>query len=609
MSQSPLTFTTKPWCLFDNGPSCDVPNALLLDNSVGIVVAHDLEQVPKAIEELQSAINAGLYAAGFFSYELGYAFEPGLRKLMPESRRVPLIWFALFSRVEPLAGRQLDGFFNSWLKQHQRDEAGLGRTQIERQEAGYLQDFAKVKALIAAGDIYQVNLAFKMDFEYEGSPLALYHKLRQRQPVSYGAYLEGPDFSVLSLSPELFFEISKRQILTRPMKGTARRGRTRDEDGRLSRALQEDAKNRAENLMIVDLMRNDLSRICEIGSVQVEDLYHITTYPTLHQMTSDVKGRLREDVELFDILKALIPAGSITGAPKMRAQEIIHQFEGDPRGVYCGAIGLLNLDESGQLSARFNVAIRTLTLFQNGEGEAGIGSGVVQDSVGTDEYEECLLKAKFMMTPDFKLIETMRLDSDGQFYLLERHLKRLLRSSELLGFSCSLQECRVALESYAKSLQKSTFLVRLLHSQGGQIELTSMSIAPPDPAKTIRFTISDIPVKSADELLGHKTTRRQLFDDEWQRANKQQGADEILFLNERGELTEGSRTNLFIEREGKMLTPPLSCGLLPGTLREELIEEGRCVEAVLTLKDLESADRIYLGNSVRGLQPALPVGV
>ncbi|MCP4935478.1 MAG: aminodeoxychorismate synthase component I [bacterium] len=596
-----------PWFLFDTGEDPQAGSALLLEDAVKIICADEISQIDRAIEQLNDAIDSGLTAAGFFSYELGYGLEPSLQPLMSENRRVPLIWFALYPKTQYLRGPQLEQFLAPHGSLAKDSKLKNISTFMTKQD--YLRRFALIKELIGAGDIYQVNLTFKLALEYEGSPFDLYAALRKKQPVSYGAYLECKDFSILSHSPELFFEINNGDILSRPMKGTIKRGVTPSEDQALSRELQGGVKNRAENLMIVDLMRNDLSRICEVGSVEVRDLYEVKALPTLYQMTSDVIGRLRADVQLGEIIKALVPAGSITGAPKIRAQEIISDLEEQPRGVYCGAIGVLARDQkSRQLSARFNVAIRSLTLFPDGHGETGIGSGVVQDSKGDAEYEECLLKAKFMIQADlqlavFELIETMRLDRDGSYYLRERHLSRLVRSCKELGFSCPVEEIDKELGKLARQFNTNTYLVRLLLSVGGEFTLTSTKIDPPDPAKIISFVVSGQRVESTDTLLAHKTTRRQIFDEELARANKRLGVNEVLFLNERDELTEGSRSTLFIERDGELHTPPLSSGLLPGTLRAQLIDEGRVVESILTLNDLVGV-KIFLGNSVRGLQPA-----
>ncbi len=360
-----------------------------------IIRADHIDEVDEAITRLQQAIDNDFQAAGFFSYELGYALEPPLHDLMPRNRQVPLIWFAIFPGKRNINKWQLDDFLRGKTDADRQTRLNNIRPLMQRDD--YAERFERAKQFIAAGDIYQVNLTFGLTFDVEGHIEALYRQLRKSQPVAFGAFLESPEFSILSLSPELFFQIEKGEICTRPMKGTARRGANPGEDRRLSRRLQGDIKNRAENLMIVDLMRNDLARICETGSVGVEDLFRIETYPTLHQMTSLVKGRLRRDVDLPEIIRALVPAGSITGAPKVRAMQIISELEERPRGVYCGALGLLGREHpGGHLSARFNVAIRTLTLFPDGHGEAGIGSGIVQDSIGDDEYEECLLKARFL---------------------------------------------------------------------------------------------------------------------------------------------------------------------------------------------------------------------
>ncbi len=603
-----------PWFLFDHSNDAgdmqpddlartiNGSSALLLENPVGIIRADTIGQVPEAIKQLQQAIDDGLHAAGFFSYELGYALEPSLAAKMPDNRQVPLIWFALFPAMETMNEEALACFLER--KKADLETSGLEDLRPSLSKSDYLHRFRHVKELIASGDIYQVNLSFKLDFEYGGAPFSLYTALRECQPVPYGAFLQTSDFAVLSLSPELFFEARNRGITTRPMKGTMRRGTTMEEDEKLADNLRLDPKNRAENLMIADLMRNDFARICEVGSVKVSDLYKVSPFPTLFQMTSGVEGKLRQGTTLEDIIRALVPAGSITGAPKIRAQEVIRQLEEGPRGLYCGAMGVLSGDrQSGQLSALFNVAIRTLTLFPDGRGETGIGSGIVQDSKGPEEYEECLLKAKFLSTPGFKLIETMRLDADTGYYLLERHLARLERSARQLGFLCPVARIRKDLKRLANSLNNDCYMVRLLLSTGGRYKLTSTKIDPPDATRQITFAISSKRVDHQDNLLAHKTTRRQLFDDQWAEYNRHFGTQEVLFLNQRDELTEGSRSNLFIERDGKMLTPMRTCGLLPGTLREDLLSRGKVVEAVLKLDDLQDV-KIWFGNSVRGLQPA-----
>ncbi len=605
MTDFKAVFDPASWFLFDDSGAPAGGRGLLLENPVGLIKAEDPAELLSSIDLLEQAIDSGLYAAGFISYEAGYALEPRLRTRMPEQRQLPLLWFALYPECETLDGKAYKTFF-----EHRTKDVERGRI-IDLKPAlaldDYLRRFDRIKALISAGDIYQVNLAIKLLFDYKGSPFSVYEKLRHSQPVPYGSFLQATDFSLLSFSPELFFEAQNGTLKTRPMKGTIKRGASVEEDRQLYEWLQSDEKNRAENLMIVDLMRNDFARICTPGSIKVSDLYRVEPYATLYQMTSGVSGALRDDLSLQELFKALIPAGSITGAPKIRAMEVISELEDGPRGAYCGAMGLLSRDQqNGQLSALFNVAIRTLTLFEGGHGEAFVGSGIVQDSLGSDEYQECLLKGKFLELPDYQLIETMRLEVDGSIYLRQRHLQRLANSCEILGFFYPQKQIEQALDGLWCDYENSpeTRMIRLLLSSArGKFEIGATLIARPDPEKVIGFIISDKRVDSANRFLAHKTTNRHLFNSEWTLANEQQNADEVLFLNERGELTGGSRSNLFIEKNGKLVTPPLSCGLLPGTLREQLISEGRVVEKILRLEDLQGA-KIYFGNSVRGLQPA-----
>jgi para-aminobenzoate synthetase / 4-amino-4-deoxychorismate lyase len=405
---------------------------------------------------------------------------------------------------------------------------------------------------------------------------------------------------VLSLSPELFFRREGKHLSTRPMKGTAPRGRTPREDARLKTWLAVDEKQRAENLMIVDLLRNDLGRVAKIGSVEVTDLFTVETYRSVHQMTSGITAELRSDMGLEDMLSALFPCGSVTGAPKVRAMEIIGEIEAGPRGVYTGAIG--HIAPSGD--AQFNVAIRTVVLEGN-RGELGIGGGIVADSKAEFEYEECLLKAHFLTKVDapFDLIETLRFERGHGFHLLERHLARLQSSAAHFGYPFSREAVLAALEAEAARIDAPVALVRLLLAEDGIITVTSTPIELPTRDTVWRFVISDQRLDEKDPLFYHKTTRRQFFDREMERQKALTGCDEVVFLNNKGELTEGTRTNLFVELDGRLFTPALACGLLPGTLREELLDLPRAAasEAVLTRQDLLEADRIYLGNSVRGL--------
>jgi para-aminobenzoate synthetase/4-amino-4-deoxychorismate lyase len=602
--ERPLKMTATPFILLDDSLSPSGSGAeghsLLCEAPERVVAAYDPSEVDGALVAITEGLGQGLHAAGFFAYELGYCLESKLHALLPRDRRQPLIWMGLFREL-----RRLDeAATRAWL-----DASGaLERSTISGLRLSWTREqhtrsFFKVQDYIAAGDVYQINLTLKYLFEFAGDPIALYAALRRKQRVEYGALIGAPDFHVLSLSPELFFRREGRRVFARPMKGTAPRGRTPREDARLKTWLTVDEKQRAENLMIVDLLRNDLGRIAKIGSVEVTDLFTVETYRTVHQMTSGITAELRGNMGLKDMLDALFPCGSVTGAPKVRAMEIIRELEALPRGVYTGAIG--HIAPNGD--AQFNVAIRTLYIDEKG-GEMGIGSGIVSDSKADVEFEECLLKGQFLTKVDapFELIETMRWERGLGIYLLERHLTRLQTSAAHFGYPFDRDKVLAALDAEIAKLDRDPHMMRLLLAEDGALTLTSTRIELPAKGTVWRFAISDQRVDEKDPLFFHKTTRRQFYDREMERQKALTGCDEVVFLNKKGELTEGTRTNLFIELDGRLFTPALTCGLLPGTLREELIDLPRAhaSEAVLTLADLARAERIYLGNSVRGLVKA-----
>ncbi|MCR6635512.1 bifunctional chorismate-binding protein/class IV aminotransferase [Devosia sp.] len=430
---------------------------------------------------------------------------------------------------------------------------------------------------------------------FPAPPLGLYRRLAQSQKTAYGAYIHAGDHFVLSRSPELFVSGTGEDLSARPMKGTLPRAPLASQDAADRAALASDEKNRAENLMIVDLLRNDLGRIAEIGSVKVTDLFTVETYSTLHTMTSGITAKRRPDVSILDVLENLFPCGSITGAPKLRAMEIVREVENAPRGLYTGSIGYIA--PSGDFA--FNVAIRTAVIDSKGNGTIGIGGGIVADSEAQSEYSEALLKLRFLSdpAPPVTLIETIKWSSEEGFVLLGRHLARLLSSATYFGLRADGAEATTRLIAESANWT-APMRVRLTLSDGG-IEVTSAPL-PPNPEK-FRFVIASETLDSTSVWLAHKTTNRAFYDSPRIKAHDELGVDEVVFLNERGELTEGSITNLFIQRGEKLLTPALSSGLLPGTLRAELIETGKVQEAILTLADLQSADAIFLGNSVRGL--------
>ena len=583
-----------PFVLLDDNRSPEAGSRLYA-NPVEILRCDEPAEVEATLARIAGARARGLHAVGYLAYELGYALEPKLAPLMPAGRDGPLIWMGLFHAPELLSRAQTAAFLDREVRGAHR----LGEIRPSWDRAAYGRAFRQVRDYIAAGDVYQINLTFKLAFDVEGDPLSLYRELRGKQHVAYGAVIRTEADWILSLSPELFVRIDGNRAVGKPMKGTAARGPTPEADEAARAFLRSDEKSRAENLMIVDLIRNDLGRIARIGSVKVDGLFEVETYETVHQMISTVSARLLPDIGADEVIRRLFPCGSITGAPKIRAMEIIRELEAGPRDVYTGAIGWFAPD--GDLC--LNVAIRTLKIDRAGRGEMGIGSGLVYDSDEAAEYEECLLKARFLTVPHrpFELIETMLWQREAGWTLMERHLDRLHRSAAYFGFPCDPETVRAQLEAASLGFAGACCRVRLLLDRDGAIRIAATAIPVPSTAGLMRYAISDRATDSRDPFLFHKTTRRELYDGEFERLSRETGCDEVLFLNERGELTEGSRTNLFLERGGRLLTPPLSSGLLDGTLRRELLATGRAQEAVLTLDDLARAEHVFLGNSVRGL--------
>ncbi|MEA3012751.1 MAG: para-aminobenzoate synthetase / 4-amino-4-deoxychorismate lyase [Sphingomonadales bacterium] len=535
------------------------------------IVTRDPEAVVDCLERLR-----GKAAAGFLAYEAGHALEAKLAPLRvgPAPDEPPLLWFGLFDSEEEVdAESLLPDPAGAW--------AGKARPLISRAE--YEAALAAVKAHILAGDVYQANLTFAAEVPVAGHPLALYAALRARARAGHGALAYTGTHWLLSLSPELFFTLEGGRVTTRPMKGTA----PRDAD---PAAFAADPKQRAENLMIVDLLRNDLSRVAKAGSVDVPVLFAVESYPTILQLTSTVTAELEDGLGPIDLIRAIYPCGSITGAPKIRAMEIIDALEASPRGAYCGMIGRLAPDGE----AAFNVAIRTLTL-RDGETIArlGLGSGIVADSSAGEEWRECLAKGAFVETATrFDLIETMRFDPQDGVVDLDRHLERLKASADALDFAFDRHEARNELQ--AATFRAGPSRVRLMLARTGAlaIEMRPLERAPDEP---VAVAVASLPVPPDDFRLRHKTSDRAFYDE----ARAAAGTFEILFRDSGGFLTEGSFTSLFVERGGMLVTPPLGRGLLPGILRGRLIEEGRAAEGDLVEADL--AGGFYIGNAVRGL--------
>ena len=583
--------TETPFVLIDDNLG---DHHLLFERPKTVVTCEEPSDWAEVMERVSHGVRSGLHAAGFLSYELGYALEPVLVPLMPKNRQMPLLWFGLFEAPQRLDASEL----GEWLGTGSYGLTNL-RTSIDEERYGH--DFHRVLSYIAAGDIYQANYTLRYLFDFEGDPRALYAELRRRQRVAHGGYIRTGNLDMLSLSPELFFHKDGERIVGKPMKGTAPRAPTLAGDRMVAAELAVDEKSRAENLMIVDLIRNDFARLAETGSVKVPELFAVETYRTLHQMTSTVEARLRPGTSIIDLVQALFPCGSITGAPKIRAMEIIRELETGSRDIYTGSLAHFAPDGSAHL----NVAIRTIVI-RNGKGVMGIGSGLVADSDLGSEWKECLLKGDFLTRRQepFLLFETMRWEPGEGYVLLAEHLDRLRQSAEYFLYPYPAAQIERVLAELESGFSSGPQRVRLTLSEDGEVGATHAALPAAGNAVPWRFVLSAHRTAAGDPYLFHKTTRRAFYDAEFARATANGRADEVVFLNSRDELTEGSRTNLFLEIGGRLLTPPLSSGLLPGTLRRALIEDGKAEERLLRREDIDRAERIFLGNSVRGLVEA-----
>jgi para-aminobenzoate synthetase/4-amino-4-deoxychorismate lyase len=577
------------WILFDDArPGGARPR--LYREPRRLVVARALSEVGPALEEVRAGVAEGAHAAGWLAYEAGHAFDPKLEASFRHSGG-PLLSFGLFDGFEtPDLAALLpspDGAF-----------AGTPRPRLA--QGAYENAVAEVREHLFAGDLYQANLTFGCDVAVAGDPLALYARLRRSSGAGWGGVMIDDERTLVSLSPEQFFTLRDGVIEAKPMKGTAPRRADPAADDAEAVALAADPKQRAENLMIVDLMRNDLARVSATGSVAVPDLFKVETYPTLHQLVSRIFARLRPGLDAIDVLETIFPCGSITGAPKISAIEALRRLEPEPRGAYTGSMGWIEPPGAdGCGDAAFNVLIRTLE-WPRGAGQArlGLGSGVVVDSKPRDEWAECRLKGVFVERErqSFDLIETMRFDPQEGILELGRHLDRLGASSDALDFRFDRHAARNELQA-ATFGRKERAMVRLLLSQTGSMAIQVKRFERPGETP-VQVAVRPLPVESSEFRLRHKTTDRRFYD----RARQEDGVYETIFVDGAGRLTEGSRTNIFVERDGRLLTPPVSNGLIPGILRAKLIDEGKAEEAELTVDDL--SDGFFIGNIVRGLMPA-----
>ncbi len=578
----------------------------LFETPVQIISCKSLGEVEQCLSDIDRAVKDGLYAAGYMTYEAGYAFEPVFHsiKRLPN----PLLWFGIFE--EPLVYNHASARVESGkrtlealLPDNGSDSPAreVSATNSSISETEYRDSFQRIKQYLVEGDTYQVNYTLKLLFRVDGSASSLYTLLRNRQRVGYAAFLNTGTERILSFSPEMFLKRQGSLVTLKPMKGTAPRGRTNEEDDNQIAFLRSSEKNKAENLMIVDLLRNDVGRIAASGSVRVSKFFEMEKYETVFQATSTITARLKHKIGVPDIVRALFPSGSVTGAPKIRTMQIINELEKEPRGVYTGAIGFW----APRRKARFNVAIRTVVIGKDGGGEMGIGSGVVNDSEVESEHQECLLKGRFLTdpVPEFKLIETMKWEKESGWLLVEHHIRRLKSSGHYFDFRVDEKKIRRELKDLEKVFRREyepddIVRVRLTVNRIGGTEVSHRRLEPLHGVQ--KAILSDTRTDSRNRFFFHKTTNRELYDRELEQF-KTLGYFDVIHLNERDEVTEGARSNVVILLDGILYTPPIECGVLPGTFRAHLLEQSKIKERVLKLEDLRSAQTIYLCNAVYGL--------
>lgn len=589
----------EPFVLFEDRLA--PPGAVAARLLTGLVDQHTYTTATALAAWMDRVADAGCWVAMALDYELGLLLEPAAA--LPEGgmdTQLPGAFFWAFSDAQTLSAEQVQAWLNARLLALPPDArlAGVGGLEPAISPAAYEAGVQRILDYIAAGDCYQVNYTFPLNFCWYGHPLALYDALRRQQPVGHGALFSMAGYTALSFSPELFVKKIGQRLVVRPMKGTAARHLDPLADQTAREALQASEKNRAENLMIVDLLRNDLGRLAQPGSVQVNTLFEVESYPTLHQMVSQVEAQA-PGAGLGEVLAALFPCGSITGAPKIRAMQIIQELEPSPRGLYTGSLGVLAPDGDFHL----NVAIRTLRLYPGGQGTMGVGSGIVADSDPRSEWEECLLKGAFLtrLDPGLELIETLRLEvvqGQGRYPLLAGHLERLARSARWLGFAYQGQSVMAALVE-ASHQREGCWRIRLGLKKSGEISLKVQALGD-EPTGPRSLRLASQPIDSSDPLRQHKTTARALYDLALAGISNTPEVFDVLFCNERGEVVEGARSNIFVQLNGRWFTPPLSAGCLPGVLRADLLARAEVHERTLTRDDLRHAQALRCGNALRG---------
>lgn len=569
----------NPFLYFKFAQQDDSQQTLLFQNPTKIYIAKEIKEVIPCLKLINKEVSSGNYAAGYLSYESAPAFDNNLQ--VQVNNEMPLLWFGIF-----------DKSITTDYSNHTFQPYSLTDWQPNVSLEEYYNNVTKIKNHIKNNQTKQVNYTIKLKSQFSGDSFAYYKQLDQVQSANYSAYLNIGEHSILSASPELFFHLKDNTILTKPMKGTIDRGKSYEEDIRNASLLQSSYKNRYENKLITDLMCNEIKKIAKKGTIKVKSKFDIEKYPTVYQMTSTVQAELAHHTNIIDIFKALFPCGSITGTPKQRTMDIIHKLEDQPREVYCGAIGYLTPDHE----AIFNVPIRTVVISnQNGATKYGVGGAITINSDKTEEYHEVLTKAKLLTErrPSFKLLESFGL-INGEYIVYENHLKRLKQSANYFDYNINMHAIKKDLAFIAKKHQKDTWKIRLTVDKFGHHLITAEQMSQhPDE---VNVTLADKPIAKNELFLYHKTTYRDIYKEHQKEDEK---VFDVLLWNENNEVTEFTMGNLVAEIDGILFTPPIECGLLPGTYREMLLHKKKVKERKITIEELKNCPKIWFINSVR----------
>jgi len=551
-----------------------------------IVVIKSLRNLNQKLERIDELIEKGFYGYSLMNYEAGYLFEKTLNKFLPKNENLIQFFFYDKKNIHRIKSFELD-FDES-------EKYKIKNFKLNTSKNEFTKSICKIKSYIEEGDTYQVNYTIKGKFDFEGSYTGLFSNLVFNQSAHYIAVINNTDKVIISLSPEMFFEMKVRKIISKPMKGTARRGIDHSNDAFIKYELERSEKNRAENVMIVDLIRNDLGRISEYGSVKVNKLFEVEKYESVYQMVSTIESKLRKNIKISDVLRNIFPCGSITGAPKISTMEIINGLEKEERGIYTGGIGLI-----GKKRITFSVPIRTLMIDKKSKkGEIGLGSGIVWDSIAEEEYEETKLKGKFLTNPikPFEIIETMRIEN-GKIFLLDEHLDRMEKTADYFLFCFNNKKIKSYLYNIIIGNKKNSYRLRIALDKYGNLSHKVSEI--PQLSNEVKIIISKNKIISKNRFQFFKTTNRSLYNREYKKYSSK-GFVDVIYFNERGELAEGAITNIFIYKNDIISSPPLNAGILPGVYRKHYLKNNSGIrERRLHLEDLLEADKIVLTNSVR----------